>query len=148
MTSARIGIRPSVVLADDSPEILTEVSNLLQSKCNVEAAVGNGILAVQVVAKLKPKLAILDIAMPGISGIEAARQIRELGLPTKIVFLTIQRDPDYIQAAADLDAGYVLKSRLHLDLLIAIDEALAGRTFVSAQLSHWGGLAFSSQARR
>jgi len=148
LTSPGIGIRPSVVLADDNPEMRKEISKFLQSRFNVEAVVGSGTLAVQSIAKLKPDVAILDIAMPGISGIEAARRIRELGLGTKIVFLTIQRDPDYIQAAADLDACYVLKSRLHLDLLIAIDETLAGRTFVSSPLSHRGGLAFSSQARR
>ena len=120
-----------VVLADDHRVMLTEVRTLLEPRFNVLAAVENGLLAVEAVAKFKPELAVLDIAMPHMSGIAAAHEIRKLGLPTKSVFLTIQGDPEYIQAAQDLGAGYVLKSRIHSDLVLAIDEALAGRAFVS-----------------
>ena len=123
-----------VVLADDHRAMLTAVRTLLQPRFNVLAAVENGLLAVEAVAKFKPELAVLDIAMPQMSGIAAAHEIRSLGLPTKIVFLTIQADPEYIQAAQDLGAGYVLKSRMHSDLLLAIGETLAGRAFVSPLL--------------
>lgn len=122
-------------MADDNPAILRQVSNLLETRFEVEAVVDTGTRAVEAVARLKPDIAILDIAMPGLSGIEAARKIREMSLPTKIIFLTIQRDSDYLEAAAALDAGYVLKSRLHLDLLIAIEHAIAGKVFVSPVLA-------------
>lgn len=114
--------------------MLTEVRSLLQPRFNVLAAVENGLLAVDAVSKFRPEIAVLDIAMPGISGIQAAHEIRRQEPGTKIVFLTIQMDPEYIQAAQDLGAGYVLKSRMRSDLLLAIDEALAGRGFVSPLL--------------
>jgi len=126
--------RQGVVLADDHRAMLTEVRSLLQPRFNVLAAVEDGLLAVDAVSKFRPEIAVLDIAMPGISGIRAAHEIRRQEPGTKIVFLTIQMDPEYIQAAQDLGAGYVLKSRMHSDLLLAIDEALAGRAFVSPLL--------------
>lgn len=127
--------RPGVVLADDHRAMLSEVRNLLGSRFEVLEAVENGALAVEAVARHRPEIAVLDIAMPCMSGIEAAHQIQKLGFPTRIVFLTIQMDPEYIQVAQAMGAGFVLKSRMHSDLLLALDEALAGRAFVSPLLA-------------
>jgi len=70
--------------------------------------------------------------MPGMTGIEAARHLRESGSPAKIVFLPVHGDPDYIRAGLAAGASaYVLKSRLASDLVVALREALAGRSFVS-----------------
>src|SRR4029079_9445784 len=82
---------------------------------------------------MKPDVCVIDISLPGISGIEAAIQLRELGSTATLVFLTMHEDPDYLRAALAAGAGgYVVKSRMASDLNFAIKEAMAGRLFVSA----------------
>jgi DNA-binding NarL/FixJ family response regulator len=125
------GSRTRVLLADDHRVMLTKVSRLLESTFDVVAAVENGTLAIEAAFKLKPDVVVLDITMPGMTGIEAARQIKADGSSTAIVFLTIQSDPEYLLAASAMGASYVLKRRLHSDLITAIEEAQAGRVFVS-----------------
>jgi DNA-binding NarL/FixJ family response regulator len=123
--------KPSIVLADDHEPMLSKISGLLSPHYNVVAAVGNGGLAVQAVITYQPDLVLLDISMPQMNGIEAARKIRHLGLSTGIVFLTVQFDSEYLEVAHSLGASYVLKNQLHSDLLVAIKETLAGRIFSS-----------------
>jgi DNA-binding NarL/FixJ family response regulator len=124
--------KATIVLADDNPAMLAEVSRFLNGHFDVLASVSNGALAVQNVVDLRPDIVILDIAMPVMGGMEAAREIKRLNLPTKIIFLSIQKDRDYIEAATQMGASYVLKPRMQSDLLPAINEALAGREFVSS----------------
>jgi DNA-binding NarL/FixJ family response regulator len=70
--------------------------------------------------------------MPKLNGIEAADRLRESGSSSKIVFLTVHADPDFVQAALKTGAlAFVSKSRITTDLVIAIEEALKGRIFVS-----------------
>ena len=70
--------------------------------------------------------------MPASTGIEAAIKLRESGCPSKVVFLTVHNDPDFVRACLSTGAlGYVLKARMVCDLTHAIREALAGRVFVS-----------------
>lgn len=123
--------KPKIVLADDHPAILEEVSRLLRAEFDVVATVHDGSSAVQAVVNLNPEAIVLDIAMPGLDGIDAARQLRKMGYMSRVVFLTVYRDPDYLEIAAEMDASYVLKSRMRSDLPIAIRQALAGRQFVS-----------------
>ena len=112
--------------------MLEEVSKLLESEFEIVAAVSNGALAVEAVTGLKPDAVLLDIHMPGTSGIEAAEQLRHMGTSAKIIFLTIETDPEYVRLASSLSASYVVKSRMPRDLVIAVKEALAGRLFVSS----------------
>jgi len=123
--------RYTVVLADDHDGIIRKVSDLLTSEFNVVAAVSDGTKAVQAALEFKPDIFILDICMPGLDGIQVAREIKRLGLSGKCVFLTIQEDADYIEAARAIGASYVVKSRMHADLQLALEETLAGRTFIS-----------------
>lgn len=118
-----LGVRPTVVLADDHPGMLAEILKFLQPHCEIVATVENGILAVQAISEFRPDIAILDIAMPGMSGIEAAQRLLEMKSSTSIIFLTMQPDPDYVQAADALGAGIVLKSRMRSDLLLAIRDS-------------------------
>jgi DNA-binding NarL/FixJ family response regulator len=123
--------KTTAVLADDNQAMLEETSRFLENYLEVAAAVPNGALAVQRVADLHPDIAVLDIAMPVMGGIEAARAIKRIRPATKIVFLSIQLDHEYIEAAVEMGASYVLKLRMRSDLPTAINEALAGREFVS-----------------
>jgi CheY-like chemotaxis protein len=124
----------TVVLADDHVGFLRKVSDLLTNEFNIVAMVSDGTEAVQAALEFKPDIFILDICMTGLDGIQVAREIKRLGLSTKIVLLTIQEDADYIEAARAIGACYVLKCRMHADLPLALEETLAGRTFIS-QLS-------------
>lgn len=123
--------RPTVVLADDHPRVLSRVGEILANEFDVLAGVSDGIKVVQAALKYKPDILVLDIAMPGLDGIQAAREVRRLTLPARLIFLTVQEDPDYVRVAHDLGASYVLKHRMHIDLAYAIKETLAGRMFVS-----------------
>jgi len=120
-----LGVRPTVVLADDHPGMLAEISKFPQPHCQIVATVENGVLAVQAISERRPDIAILDIAMPGMTGIEAAQRLLEMKSSTRIIFLTMQPDPDYVQAADTLGAGVVVKSRMRSDLLRAIETALS-----------------------
>jgi DNA-binding NarL/FixJ family response regulator len=123
--------RPTVVLADDHIGILKRVSGFLAEEFNIVATVSDGIKAIQAAEKLRPDILVLDIGMPGIDGINAAREIKRLGIVSKLIFLTVQEDDDYIRTARAIGACYVVKCRMHVDLRSAIQEALAGRIFCS-----------------
>jgi DNA-binding NarL/FixJ family response regulator len=123
--------RPTVVLADDHEGILRSVCEILGDGFQIVATVRDGIKAVEAAIDLQPDILVLDIAMPGLDGMRAAMEVKRLGLWSKLIFLTVQEDHDYVQAAHSMGASYVLKARMHIDLPVAMREALAGRTFVS-----------------
>jgi len=124
--------RPTVVLADDHADLLPLVWDLLTPGYDVLATVHDGLMAVDAVLRLKPDIAVLDIAMPGLDGFAVAREMRRCSCKTRIVFLTLSDDNDYIAAAFEFGAlGYVLKPLINSDLIPAIENALAGHAFVS-----------------
>jgi DNA-binding NarL/FixJ family response regulator len=91
--------------------------------------------AVQKTEELKPDLVILDLGLPTLNGIEAARAIRKLSPQSKIIFLTQESSADVVQAALELGAkGYVLKTKAGSELLAAVDAVLEGKQFVGSGL--------------
>jgi DNA-binding NarL/FixJ family response regulator len=127
----------TVVVADDHPGILHAVESVLRAmKFEVLAAVADGDLALHAVEEFHPDVVILDISMPRLDGLRTAQKLRTNGFDGSIIFLTIQRDDEYVSAAFASGArAYVLKSQMRTDLLHAIEEALAGKTFVSPLVS-------------
>jgi DNA-binding NarL/FixJ family response regulator len=123
--------KPRIVLADDNPLILQRASLLLQDKYEIAATASDGAEAIRAVHEVNPIIVVLDIAMPVMNGLQAARHLRNLSQPCGIVFLSVQEDLDYIEAACELQASYVVKKRMNSDLPIAAEECLAGRMFVS-----------------
>ena len=124
--------RPRVLLADDHLMMREKVTRMLESEFDIIGAVTDGEALLEEAAELDPDIVILDITMPGLPGIEAARRLRETGSHAKIVFLTVHEDLDFIREALTTGAlGYVVKPRLASDLLAAMHEALEGRSFVS-----------------
>jgi DNA-binding NarL/FixJ family response regulator len=104
--------------------------------CVVVDTVTDGRKLLAAAERLAPEVVVLDIAMPKMNGIEAARELQRTHPEIKLVFLTVQEDSDYARAAIATGAlGYVVKSRLALDLLPAVRAALAGRRFVSPTIS-------------
>jgi DNA-binding NarL/FixJ family response regulator len=131
LTMRSSGGRPTAILADDHPAVLAAVRDILQKDYDVLASVTDGVKAVDAVAAYRPDILVLDIAMPGINGLDTASQLRNTGLDVKIVFLTVTEDSDYARAIRNLGASYVVKRRMRVDLVVAMRETLAGRLFPS-----------------
>jgi DNA-binding NarL/FixJ family response regulator len=121
-----------VVLADDHPEMVAKVRRTIGEEFEIVGTVADGNQAVNAVLTLDPDVLVLDISMPIMDGISAAKQLQAVNCRAKIVFLTIHNDHDYVAAAISAGAlGYVTKGRLSYDLAIAIHEVLRGHPFVS-----------------
>ena len=128
--------RVRVLLADDHEAILEEVRALLQAEFDIVGAVNNGQEAVSEVCRLAPDVLVIDISMPIMDGLQTASRLRSSNCRTKILFLTVHQDQDYVSAALAAGAsGYVTKSQLSTDLVPAIHEVLLGHTFVSQIVS-------------
>jgi DNA-binding NarL/FixJ family response regulator len=126
-----------VLLADDHEAILARVRSILCEDFEVVSTVGNGRDAVTEVRRLDPDVLVMDISMPVLDGLQAASQLRRNRCRTKVVFLTVHEDQDYVDAALAAGAsGYVTKSHITSDLVPAIREALDGRTYVSKSIKH------------
>jgi DNA-binding NarL/FixJ family response regulator len=123
--------KPTVVLADDHVGMLNKVSELLGQQVRIVAKVRDGSASIQAAVDHNPDVLILDIAMPGLNGIQAAREMRRRGLASSIIFLTVQDDAELVDLAETIGASYVLKPRMHTDLLFALNETLLGRRFIS-----------------
>jgi DNA-binding NarL/FixJ family response regulator len=128
--------RCSVLLADDVTPVLSTVMELLRESFDVIGMVSDGQTALSVTLKLEPDLVILDISMPEMNGIEAARELKRRNSKTRIVFLTALEDSDILQVCQSAGGlGYVVKAHMATDLIPAMNEALAGRIFTSQFLS-------------
>lgn len=124
--------RVRVLLADDHVAIQTRVREVLEPEFDVVRTVGNGQLLVDAVRELNPDVVVVDISMPVLSGIEAVRRIMKSGSSAKVVFLTVNEDPDIIPICLEAGAlGFVVKSSLASDLIPAIRLALINRTYIS-----------------
>jgi DNA-binding NarL/FixJ family response regulator len=121
-----------VLVADDYVPILNVVDRLIRDSFEVVGLVTDGRAAVEAILGLEPDIAVLDIAMPGMSGIEVAKEIKNRANKTPIVFLTANKDSDIWAACLEVGgAGYVAKESMSTDLVLALNEVIAGRTFVS-----------------
>ena len=134
MQSSTTSSEPARVLViDDNEAMLARVVSVLRTGCEVVGSVTNGRAALEAAGTLLPDIIVLDISMPGLNGFEVASSLRQAGSTAALVFLTVHEEEEFIQAAKAAGAmGYVVKPRLASDLMVAVREARAGRTFVSA----------------
>jgi DNA-binding NarL/FixJ family response regulator len=133
--------RIRVVIADDNKQVRDKVLQLVQHDFDVVGTAADGNAALEVVLLLKPEIAVLDISMPIMSGIETAAEMKKNGSKTKTVFLTVHEDPDFVRAALNAGASaYVIKSQMAKDLTDALWETMEGRLFISPTCAITEGL--------
>jgi DNA-binding NarL/FixJ family response regulator len=127
----------SVVLVDDYEpwRRFERVTLSAQEDFQVVGEASDGAAAVQKVQELQPNVILLDIGLPGLNGIIAARQIGQIAPHSKILFVSENSSLDIAKEALSTGAGFVTKSDAALELLPAIKAVLDGRRFISASLA-------------
>ena len=123
---------PRVLLADDHTLLLGAIEKLLSEDCDVVGQVSDGRALVTAAEELKPDVIVLDISMPLLNGVEAARQIKQKLRNVKLVFLTMNEDADLAAEAFRAGASaYLLKRSATSELPLAIREVMQGRSYVT-----------------
>jgi len=124
--------RPRVLLADDHTLLLEAFEKLLAEECDVVGTAPNGRALLEAAEKLNPDIAVIDIAMPLLNGLDAARQLKKLQPSVRIIFLTMNEDPELAAEAFRCGAsGYLLKRSAASELITAIREIMKHRSYVT-----------------
>jgi DNA-binding NarL/FixJ family response regulator len=124
--------RPRILMADDHAMLLDAFRALLEPEFDVVGAVTDGRMLLEEFSRLHPDVVLLDIAMPLLNGLDAGRQLIAQRKSVKLIYLTMNPDPDLAGEALRLGAsGYVLKSSAAHELTQAIHEALRGRSYLT-----------------
>lgn len=124
--------RPRVLLADDHRLLREAFVKLLEPDCDVVGAVADGRALLKAARELRPDIVVLDIAMPMLNGLDASRQLKRLMPAVKVIFLTVNEDPDI--AAEAFRAGgsaFLLKNSAASELLQAIHDVIHERSYVT-----------------
>jgi DNA-binding NarL/FixJ family response regulator len=127
-----------VLLADDHTVVRQGLRALLAAEADIEIVgeAENGRQAVQMVKKQLPDVAVIDIAMPVLNGLEATRQIIQSGISTKVLILSSYSDDEYVEQVTEAGAvGYLVKQTAADELLKAIREAQRGNAFFSPAIA-------------
>src|SRR5919206_3449620 len=124
--------RPRVLLADDHRLLREAFAQLLEPHCDVVGAVADGRALLAAAPVLRPDIVVLDIAMPLLNGLDAARQLLRVMPEVKVIFLTVNEDPDLAAEAFRAGAsGYLLKNSAASELFLAIQDVYQGRSYVT-----------------
>jgi DNA-binding NarL/FixJ family response regulator len=127
----------TIVVADDNDSFLEHVVAMLEGDFHVVGAVRSAPTAIDQIERLRPDVAILDVSLGEESGIDVAKELRARGYEGKIVFLSIDDDPEFVIAAFIAGGtAYVSKPRMGNDLALAIRTVLQDRSFISNQRPH------------
>jgi len=124
------------LIADDHTLVAEACCKLLESDYEVVATVNDGRALVRAVAEFKPHVAIVDIAMPLLNGLDAAQQAKERFPGVKLIFLTMNHDADLtVEAFRRGASGYLLKTCAASELVVAVREVLRGKTYLSPMIA-------------
>ena len=124
--------RHRLLLADDHPIVIAGLRDVLEPQFEIVGAAEDGRALVNLATTLKPDVILLDISMPLLNGLTAARQIRRRLPKAKLIFLTMHTDADYVKEAFRAGAsGYILKRSVASELVGAIEEVLKGRRYLT-----------------
>lgn len=132
--------RPRVLLADDHILVLEGLSKLLQKDFDLVGTASTGAEAVEMAANFQPDVVLMDISMPGVNGIDAARQLRERVPNAKVVALTMHNSPTYVRESMKAGmAGYVLKQSAATELSAAVQTVMRNERYITPALSETNG---------
>ena len=127
--------RPQILIADDHVIFTDGLRLLLEKHYNVVGSVADGRALTTEALRLKPDVIVADIGMPLLNGLDAAKRVRKQLPRVKLVFLTMQDNPNLAAAALELgSAAFVLKQSAGSELLTAIDQVLHGKCYVTPKL--------------
>ena len=132
------GLRPrfKVLIADDHALVAEGIARLLEGEFEVVATIDNGIDLVKAAQQYCPDLALIDVSMPGLTGVEAARKLLEIVPHCKVICVTMHSNPEFVREAFRAGAsGYVLKRSAGTELAEAIRQVLNGNAYVSPLLT-------------
>ena len=128
-----------IIIADDHP-IFREglVKTIERDKTfTVIGQAGDGAEALKLITELRPDIAVLDVSMPIMDGIEVARNVHQQALPTEIIFLTMYKDQQYFNAALNLGVrGYIIKDSVAAELISCLKAVTEGQYYISPVISH------------
>ena len=127
--------RAKVVIAEDHTMVRCGIEKIIERDYDVVAIVADGRELVNAVVVLKPAVAIVDIGLPGMNGIEAALEIAKETIATRIVFLSMHTEPDYVLAALQAGAHAFIPKQAPPEELPALRDVLRGRVYVSPMVS-------------
>jgi DNA-binding NarL/FixJ family response regulator len=123
---------PRIILADDHTILLEALRKLLESRCEIIGTATNGRALLEMARTQKPDVIVLDVSMPLLNGLDAARRLKRELPRVKLIFLTMSEDSDIAREALQLGAsGYLLKNSAASELFAAIHDALNGRTYIT-----------------
>jgi DNA-binding NarL/FixJ family response regulator len=128
----------TIVLADDHPIVRRGLRTLLETKIGFQifGEAGDGLNAVQLVEFLQPDVLIVDVLMPGLSGLEVTRQVSQRTAQTRVIVLSMYANEAYVlETLRNGASGYVLKDSSITDLVQAVRDVVTGRRYLSAPLS-------------
>jgi DNA-binding NarL/FixJ family response regulator len=122
-----------IVIADDNPAVLKQWIVLLKDHFDVIAAARDGLTALDYINRYSPQVAVLDLRMPSLDGLEITRRLRTSRSTTAVVICSIETDEEFIDSAREAGAlGYVFKYTMVPDLVEAVRAAVQGKSFVSS----------------
>ena len=128
----------TIVLADDHQIVREGIRRLIETRSDFEVIgeVGNGEDAVRMITERQPDIALMDINMPRVSGIEATRRLERQGIDTRVLVLSMHEDRNYVEEVLRAGAsGYIVKNSSPAELLSAIDAVREGRSYLSDSIT-------------
>ena len=127
---------PRVLLADDHTLLLEAFRKLLESAYDVVGTVRDGFALLDAASALKPDVILIDMSMPRLNGLEAGRRLKQMMPRVKLIFLTMNEDPDLAaEAMRNGASGYLLKTCAASELFDAIQAALKGKSYVTPKIA-------------
>ena len=122
--------RPRLLVADDHPAFLKKLVLLLTTKFHVVATAADGNSALDLIHRYVPDLAVLDLGMPGLNGIEVTRELAKSSKDPPVLICSVTTDSDVVEAARQAGAlAYVFKTRIEQDLILAVKSVLQRKPF-------------------
>jgi len=124
--------RPRILLADDHQMLMDALKYVVEPRCEVVGTANDGRALLEAAAKLRPEVVVLDIAMPELNGLDAARQLKRTMPKVKLIFMTMNEEPDLVGEAFRAGASaFLLKQAAAFELTEAIEKVLKGGSYVT-----------------